>query len=129
MDGSDTRRGQPSLHRRFAARHVGSGWHGSAESFGVGAAILMGDLLLSWTDEMFHASGLPADATQRGHRVLSVMRTEVMAGQYLDLLEQVERRRHGGVRAARRELQVREVHRRAAAAPRCGARRRTLMPW
>ncbi len=89
MDGSDTRRGQPSLHRRFAARHVGSGWHGSADSFGVGAAILMGDLLLSWTDEMFHASGLPAAATQRGRRVLSVMATEVIAGQYLDLLEQV----------------------------------------
>ena len=49
----------------------------------------MGDLLLSWTDEMFQASGLPAEATERGHRVLSVMRTEVMAGQYLDLLEQV----------------------------------------
>ena len=89
MDGSDTRRGQPSLHRSFTARHVRSGWHGSAESFGVGAAILMGDLLLSWTDEMFQASGLPAEATVRGHRVLSVMRTEVMAGQYLDLLEQV----------------------------------------
>jgi geranylgeranyl diphosphate synthase, type I len=89
MDGSDTRRGQPSLHRRFAARHVGSGWHGSAESFGVGAAILMGDLLLSWTSEMFHACGLPGEATQRGRRVLSVMATEVMAGQYLDLLEQV----------------------------------------
>ncbi len=89
MDGSDTRRGQPSLHRRFAARHAEAGWHGSAESFGAGAAILMGDLLLSWTDEMFHASGLPADAVERGHRVLSLMRTEVMAGQYLDLLEQV----------------------------------------
>jgi geranylgeranyl diphosphate synthase type I len=90
MDGSDTRRGQASLHRRFAARHAGEGWHGSAESFGVGAAILLGDLLLSWTDEMFHASGLPAEAIERGHRVLSVMRTEVMAGQYLDLLEQVD---------------------------------------
>ncbi len=101
LDGSDTRRGQPSLHRRFAARHAGSGWHGSADSFGVGAAILMGDLLLSWTDEMFQASGLPADATQRGHRVLSVMRTEVMAGQYLDLLEQV-----GGVGTVESALRV-----------------------
>jgi geranylgeranyl diphosphate synthase type I len=89
MDGSDTRRGQPALHRRFAANHAAAGWHGPADSFGVGAAILMGDLLLSWTDEMFHASGFPAGATQRGHRVLSTMRTEVMAGQYLDLLEQV----------------------------------------
>ena len=119
------RRGQPSLHRRFAARHADSGWHGSAESFGVGAAILMGDLLLSWTDEMFHASGLPAEATERGHRVLSVMRTEVMAGQYLDLLEQVSGAGTVRVRVARRELQVRQVHRRAAAASRRRTRRRT----
>jgi geranylgeranyl diphosphate synthase, type I len=88
MDGSDTRRGRPSLHRRFAACHADHGWHGSAGSFGIGAAILMGDLLLAWTDDMFRASGLPADAIGRGQAVLSVMRTEIMAGQYLDLLEQ-----------------------------------------
>jgi geranylgeranyl diphosphate synthase, type I len=88
MDGSDTRRGRPSLHRRFAARHAGHGWRGSPESFGVGAAILMGDLLLSWTDAMFHASGLPAQTLGRGQPVLDLMRTEVIAGQYLDLLGQ-----------------------------------------
>jgi geranylgeranyl diphosphate synthase type I len=88
MDSSDTRRGQPSLHRRFAAQHAEHGWRGSAESFGTGAAILMGDLLLSWTDEMFHASGLAPEALARGQRVLDLMRSEVMAGQYLDLLAQ-----------------------------------------
>jgi geranylgeranyl diphosphate synthase, type I len=88
MDGSDTRRGQPSLHRRFAARHAEQGWRGSPESFGVGAAILMGDLLLSWTDGMFHGSGLPATSLQRGQPVLDLMRTEVIAGQYMDLLGQ-----------------------------------------
>ena len=100
MDGSDTRRGQPSMHRRFAARHSAAGWQGSAESFGRGAAILMGDLLLSWTDEMFHSSELPAGALRRGAPVLSLMRTEVMAGQYLDLLEQA--RATGTVDAALR---------------------------
>jgi geranylgeranyl diphosphate synthase type I len=88
MDGSDTRRGRPSLHRRFAARHTGQHWHGSPESFGTGAAILLGDLLLSWTDGMYHASGLPDDALRRGQAVLDLMRTEVIAGQYLDLLGQ-----------------------------------------
>jgi geranylgeranyl diphosphate synthase, type I len=88
MDGSDTRRGRPSLHRRFAARHAGQHWHGSPESFGTGAAILLGDLLLSWTDGMYHASGLPDDALRRGQAVLDLMRTEVIAGQYLDLLGQ-----------------------------------------
>ena len=88
MDGSDTRRGRPSLHRRFAARHAVQHWHGSPESFGTGAAILLGDLLLSWTDGMYHASGLPDDALRRGQAVLDLMRTEVIAGQYLDLLGQ-----------------------------------------
>ncbi|HYB89366.1 MAG TPA: polyprenyl synthetase family protein [Streptosporangiaceae bacterium] len=88
MDGSDTRRGRPSLHRLFAARHAEQRWRGSAEGFGMGAAILLGDLLLSWTDGMYHASGLPADALGRGQAVLDLMRTEVFAGQYLDLLGQ-----------------------------------------
>jgi geranylgeranyl diphosphate synthase type I len=89
MDASDTRRGQPSLHRQFQVRHARSGWHGSPAAFGMGAAILMGDLLLCWTDEMFHTSGLPAEALRRGRPVLDRMRTEVFAGQYLDLLGQV----------------------------------------
>ena len=88
MDASDTRRGQPSVHRQFEARHAGRGWHGSAAAFGMGAAILLGDLLICWTDEMFHASGLPPGALRRGRPVLDRMRTEVFAGQYLDLLGQ-----------------------------------------
>jgi len=88
MDASDTRRGQPSLHRQFEARHTGHRWHGSAAAFGMGVAILLGDLLICWTDEMFHASGLPGDALRRGRPVLDRMRTEVFAGQYLDLLGQ-----------------------------------------
>jgi geranylgeranyl diphosphate synthase, type I len=88
MDASDTRRGQPSLHRRFEAYHAGRGWHGSPASFGMGMAILLGDLLLCWTDAMFHASGLPPGALRRGQPVLDLMRTEVFAGQYLDLFGQ-----------------------------------------
>src|SRR6266566_1896542 len=88
MDGSDTRRGRPSLHRLFASRHSEQRWRGSPESFGMGAAILMGDLLLSWTDGMYHASGLPGGALRRGQAVLDLMRTEMIAGQYLDLLGQ-----------------------------------------
>ena len=88
MDGSDTRRGRPSVHRLFAARHAGQGWRGSADSFGAGAAILIGDLLLAWTDELYHASGLPPAALRRGQPVLDAMRAEVICGQYLDLLGQ-----------------------------------------
>ena len=88
MDGSDTRRGQPAAHRGFEALHAGSGWRGSAEAFGSGAAILLGDICLTWCDEMFQSSGLPAEALRRGRPVFDLMRTEVMCGQYLDLLGQ-----------------------------------------
>ncbi|MFM8772557.1 MAG: polyprenyl synthetase family protein, partial [Actinomycetota bacterium] len=88
MDGSDTRRGMPSAHHRFATLHRGAEWRGSPEAFGVGAAILLGDLCLSWADELLMTSGMDAAAITRAKAVYDEMRTELMAGQYLDLLEQ-----------------------------------------
>lgn len=88
MDGSDTRRGLPAAHRRFATLHRGNSWLGSSESFGVGAAILLGDLCLSWADQLLFECGLPGDSVRRAKPVYDEMRSELMAGQYLDLLEQ-----------------------------------------
>lgn len=88
MDKSDLRRGMPSAHRRFQAMHEKSGWHGSAEQFGEGAAILLGNLLLIWSGEMWRASGLPRESLEAAQPVHDHMRTELMCGQYLDLLEQ-----------------------------------------
>jgi geranylgeranyl diphosphate synthase type I len=88
MDGSDTRRGQPAVHRRFAGMHRTEGWLGDPEAFGMGAAVLLGDLCLSWSDEMLTTCGLPAEDLHRGQQVYAEMRTELMGGQYLDLLEQ-----------------------------------------
>jgi len=88
MDASDTRRGQPAVHRRFAALHRGSGWLGDAESFGESAAILIGDLCLVWADQMLGECGLSAEALTRGRPVYDEMRAELMSGQYLDMLEQ-----------------------------------------
>jgi geranylgeranyl diphosphate synthase type I len=89
MDGSDTRRGKPAAHRRLASMHRSHGYLGSPEDFGVGSAILLGDLCLSWSDEMLMASGLRDDQLQAAKPIFDEMRTELMAGQYLDLLEQV----------------------------------------
>jgi geranylgeranyl diphosphate synthase, type I len=88
MDASDTRRGRPAVHRQFASRSVAAGYSGGSEQFGTGAAILIGDILLSWTDELYHASGLRQDALRRGRPVLDAMRTEVISGQFLDLVNQ-----------------------------------------
>ncbi|MGB9377193.1 MAG: polyprenyl synthetase family protein [Mycobacteriales bacterium] len=88
MDASDTRRGAPAMHRRFAALHRAECWQGDPEGFGESAAILLGDFCLIWADEMYNTSGLDAAALVRGQPVYDWMRTELMAGQYLDLLEQ-----------------------------------------
>ena len=50
--------------------------------------ILLGDLCLSWADEVLLTTGFSHDALRRGKDVYDEMRTELMAGQYLDLLEQ-----------------------------------------
>lgn len=88
IDRSDTRRGAPSVHRRFAALHRAEEWRGDPEAFGQAAAILLGDLALIWADAMLADSGFDADAFQRALPVWDAMRIEVMCGQYLDVVEQ-----------------------------------------
>lgn len=88
MDRSDTRRGEPAVHRRFAARHRQSGWGGDPDGFGDAAALLLGDLCLVWSDELLHSSGLDLRALARARPVFDEMRTEVTVGQYLDVLTQ-----------------------------------------
>ncbi len=88
MDRSDTRRGRPSMHRQVAALHEELGWAGDSSRFGEAAAILAGDLCLSWSDELFATSGLGAAALAAGREPFDTMRTQLMGGQYLDVLEQ-----------------------------------------
>lgn len=90
MDNSDTRRGRPSAHRRFEQAHRDSGWLGSASGFGRSGALLLGDLLLGWSDELLEKalSHLArADARPAVRSEFTRMRTEVTLGQYLDVLE------------------------------------------
>ena len=65
MDDSDTRRGMPAVHRRFAGLHRGSGWTGDGERFGLAGAVLAGDLCLVWSDELFTSCGLAPDELAR----------------------------------------------------------------
>ncbi len=88
MDNSDSRRGRPAMHRQFRDLHETAEWAGDAANFGSAAAILIGDLCLSWADEMLLGCGMDAPTLLRGKPVYDVMRTELMAGQYLDILEQ-----------------------------------------
>ncbi|MEV6931267.1 polyprenyl synthetase family protein [Dactylosporangium sp. NPDC051485] len=88
MDGSQTRRGEPAVHRRFAGIHREGGWRGDPDWFGTSAAILLGDLCLVWSDEMLHASGVDPVTLGRARPVFDEMRTEVTIGQYLDMQTQ-----------------------------------------
>lgn len=86
IDESDTRRGMPTVHMRFAALHRDHGWRGSSDQFGQSAAILLGDLSLVWADDIVAAVQLPPDGRRRVQRVWSDIRTEVLGGQYLDIV-------------------------------------------
>jgi len=85
MDASDTRRGRPATHRGFAAEHRGDRWRGDPEQYGASAAILLGDLLLSWSDELLRRCGLPLERVVAALDVFDRCRSEVITGQFLDV--------------------------------------------
>ncbi len=101
MDGALTRRGRPATHVGFASRHGDGALAGDGDTFGLGAAILVGDLALVWSDELLRCSGISPAALSRARTVWDTMRTEVTAGQYLDLL-----RAAGGLPGAQGALTV-----------------------
>lgn len=91
MDQSDSRRGSPAVHKKFESLHQNQGWAGSRERFGASGSIITGDLMLSWASEIFGKAiqSAPSQEVQLACRdQFSLMRTEVMAGQYLDVLEE-----------------------------------------
>jgi geranylgeranyl diphosphate synthase, type I len=86
IDDSATRRGLPTVHRLFSQRHRERHWAGSSDQFGLSAAILLGDLALVWADDIVATADLTAEAQRRVQRVWSDIRTEVLGGQYLDIV-------------------------------------------
>lgn len=104
MDASDCRRGAPTVHVAFAKRHAEAGWHGSADRFGLAASVLIGDMALAWADDMFAAAPLPHSALDAARPAWQAMRTEVLAGQYLDVHTQAT-----GDTTVRTALQVNEL--------------------
>lgn len=91
IDNSDTRRGQPAAHRNFARRLSSTAGYEDNERFGPAGAILLGDLLLIKSDELFASVVAQLDEARRGAltQVYNRMRFDVTAGQYLDALGEV----------------------------------------
>ncbi|MFH2105325.1 MAG: polyprenyl synthetase family protein [Parcubacteria group bacterium] len=80
MDGADSRRGQPTLHQQLAEWHQQKKWRGDSQEFGVGMAILGGDMLFTWADELIN--GLDNKAVSRSYHE---MKSELMVGQAEDM--------------------------------------------
>ncbi|KJL17499.1 (2E,6E)-farnesyl diphosphate synthase [Microbacterium azadirachtae] len=88
IDNSDTRRGRPSAHRALETSHVGQGWSGNAVEFGRAAAVLLGDLLVAWSDDLLEA-GIAASPHAHAVRAeYARMRRDVTIGQFLDIAEE-----------------------------------------
>jgi len=91
MDGSDTRRGKPSIHRHFESKHVQDDLDGFAPHYGLSAAVLLGDLALVWSDQMLNSAGLTTEQLAQLLPYYNEMRVELMAGQFLDIHEQTQK--------------------------------------
>lgn len=85
MDDSKTRRNNVAVHEYFKQDHESKKMRGNSYLYGIGSAILLGDLCLSWADQMLM---LATDFSKDVKAVWDITRTELMAGQYLDLLAQ-----------------------------------------
>jgi geranylgeranyl diphosphate synthase, type I len=85
MDRSPQRRGRPAVHEALADVHGEEGLVGESHWFGIGGAILAGDLAFVWADELLDGADLSGAEIERARRVFTRLRIEVMAGQYLDL--------------------------------------------
>ncbi|WP_053846257.1 polyprenyl synthetase family protein [Streptomyces sp. NRRL B-24085] len=85
MDGARSRRGRPALHVDVATQYAGAGDARRGERLGQAAAILAGDLALAWADDTVADTDLPRPTARRVRDLWSSLRTEMVAGQYLDM--------------------------------------------
>ncbi|HWM17913.1 MAG TPA: polyprenyl synthetase family protein [Microbacterium sp.] len=90
IDNSDTRRGRPAAHRALEAAHRAHGWAGDATAFGRSAAVLLGDLLVAWSDDLLEEglAGASAARAVAARAEYATMRREVTIGQFLDIAEE-----------------------------------------
>lgn len=85
IDQAATRRGRPSVHRAFAHTHQQARRAGDPEHYGTAVAILLGDLAFTYADRAFFTSTAAADRLITAFRQFTLLREEVMAGQFLDV--------------------------------------------
>ena len=87
IDGSPTRRGEPTSHARYTKTHKDNAWASEARRFGEGAAVLIGDLAFVYADQLINIANTDVA------KIWNEMRVELNIGQYLDLLGSAQRER------------------------------------
>ncbi|MCH7789649.1 MAG: polyprenyl synthetase family protein [Acidobacteria bacterium] len=85
MDGSERRRGLPTVHAQFSDIHRSHDWRGESRRFGEGVAILIGDLCHAYADV------LAVDISGTARTLWNELRVELNVGQYLDISGTAER--------------------------------------
>lgn len=88
IDNSDTRRGRPATHRALESVHAARDWHGDAEAFGRSAAVLLGDLLVAWSDDLLEQALDRHPHAGAVRQTYARMRRDVTTGQFLDIAEE-----------------------------------------
>lgn len=106
IDNSDTRRGRPAAHRALESAHRAAGWSGDAETFGRASAILLGDLLVAWSDDLLESGIAEHVHAADVRREYARMRRDVTVGQYLDIAEESAWRVNDDAEHAHRALRV-----------------------
>ncbi|MFD9619522.1 polyprenyl synthetase family protein [Streptomyces virginiae] len=109
MDQSAVRRGKPSFHTQIALQYpeAAAAREPGPSPFSQSAAVLAGDLALCWADDLVAEADLDPPVRTQVLRIWRAMRTEMIAGQYLDL--------HGQTTSSRSAVQaIRTVSLKAA---------------
>ncbi|MFD4314953.1 polyprenyl synthetase family protein [Streptomyces sp. NPDC058548] len=86
MDDADRRRTQPTVHARHAEIHRHRDWFGDPRRYGESVAILAGDLAWAYADHLM------AGASQAVAREWFDLKTELVAGQAMDVTAAAELR-------------------------------------
>ncbi|MFF7802256.1 polyprenyl synthetase family protein [Streptomyces olivaceus] len=86
IDRSATRRGHPSAHHALRAQCTAPPGSDTSTWFGAGAALVLGDLALSWSDQLLYRGRLDIAQLRATHPLLDTLRSEALIGCYIELL-------------------------------------------
>ena len=87
MDDSAVRRWEPAAHIRLAGPAGRHEWPGPRPGFGRAAALVLGLQAFAWADAALCDAGLRPERLATVLRLFTTLRTEVIGGQYLDLVQ------------------------------------------